>query len=227
MSEAERQAEREQYAQWFATVFRRLEGAFGPAPGGEASVEEWCRVASGHSDAAVEAGIDKLCATWVPEYGRRFPVPAEFRKAIPLPKADEQTERRWERLLSAVCSGATAHLGADDLAAVGGEAGLAWLTRRVDEGRTGYAYRAFVERVAHKALPAPARRALPPHMAALVAAADAAPGPDARPRASRATRVLAAVPDIPEPRPVDQRALDAQRSALKAWTPPETTEAAR
>lgn len=196
---------------------------------------DWVDTLMGYEPEDVAAGVSALLRTWK-RYGRDWPDREELVSLIPKRPDDPEARMLWERVQRAALYGETDLLDPRTLAAIGGVRYLPVIADRLEHGRRdpaahAHAYRVFQRRLAMaEALPAhEAQRELPPpaspERAALArqiqALADAADKtPDQRPRLSRARRALAEVPEFVE-RPVDTRALDAQRKALAAWRPGE------
>ena len=62
----------------------------------------------------LDAGFDRLFKTWVPQYGRKFPVPGELRAIVDGAKtlqAQAEAEKAWDTLIRAIESSFTADFG--------------------------------------------------------------------------------------------------------------------
>jgi hypothetical protein len=175
------------FMEWFGVQFEKLEAVFGPSPGGDKTIGVWAGLATGHEMRAVEAAIAKLMF-WRPEYGKKWPVLADFRDALPSLETTDEDETIWSLLLEL----SDARQPFEDVPevaarAVGGADGYRQLRALIDDGRTGSAYRRLMgrQRKLRAALP-PSRRP-----AALLA-------PPPRDR-GRIQQLLAAVSSSPEP----------------------------
>jgi hypothetical protein len=204
----------------------RLEAEYGPMPvmrqeGGEDAdtararrMASWLQAIGDADPDDVAEGVSDLLRTWE-RYGRPWPDLGDLVRRIPRRPVDPQTWALWERVQRAALYGERDGLDERALAAIGGEGSLPGIADRLESGRMMPMFRRFAERLASlPALPAPTPlRALPAHVAQLVAAATAAPDPSRRTRASRAVRLLDET-DIPEPTKRPDGWSDEQRRAL-------------
>lgn len=223
------------FADWFSETFQQLEDAFGPPPS-PGTVNLWARKATGYVVRDVERAIGWLVDNWKPEFGRKWPVPADFREALPVYNPPEADVEAADLLLSA----ARDRRGFDALPpevaeAVGGPSGWESFRALVEDGRAGTAHRRVLlrqrkVRALRGELPSAApRRALPSPDRSEQFGRLAETVEGTRPRAlpPKVQALLAPIAKEPETRAKERPPgwVDAQKRALRERFPGEESKA--